>query len=104
MMDHYLDETGLDDLIRRISELAATKINSESGKGLIADEEKEKLSGIEEGAQVNVQADWSELDDSSDSYVKNKPSINSVPIEGNKSFDELGLIEITNTELEALLV
>jgi hypothetical protein len=34
-----------------------------------------KLSGIEAGAEVNVQADWSESDSTSDSFVRNKPTI-----------------------------
>ena len=33
-----------------------------------------KLSGIEAGAQVNVQADWSEADSTADDYIKNKPT------------------------------
>ena len=38
-------------------------------------EEKEKLAGIEEGAEVNVQSDWNENNSSSDAYIKNKPTI-----------------------------
>lgn len=38
------------------------------------DEDKEKLKGIEDGAEVNVQADWTETDTNSDSYIKNKPT------------------------------
>lgn len=34
-----------------------------------------KLSGIEAGAEVNVQADWTEADNTSDAYIKNKPTI-----------------------------
>lgn len=34
-----------------------------------------KLSGIESGAEVNVQADWSEADNTADDYIKNKPTI-----------------------------
>lgn len=34
-----------------------------------------KLNGIETGAEVNVQADWSTTDTTADSYIKNKPSI-----------------------------
>lgn len=41
--------------------------------------EKDKLSGIQNGAEVNVQSDWNETDSSSDSYIKNKPIIPSVP-------------------------
>ena len=33
-----------------------------------------KLSGIESGAQVNVQADWTEADTTADDYIKNKPT------------------------------
>lgn len=36
---------------------------------------KDKLDGIEAGAEVNVQADWNEADSSDDAYIKNKPSI-----------------------------
>lgn len=39
---------------------------------------KNKLDGIQSGAEVNVQADWAEADSSSDAYIKNKPSIPSV--------------------------
>lgn len=34
-----------------------------------------KLSGIETGAEVNVQANWNESDSSSDSFILNKPTI-----------------------------
>lgn len=34
-----------------------------------------KLNGIEEGAEVNVQADWSVTDEESDAYIANKPTI-----------------------------
>lgn len=35
--------------------------------------EKTKLAGIEAGAEVNVQADWTESDSSSDAFIQNKP-------------------------------
>jgi len=37
-----------------------------------------KLSGIAEGAEVNVQADWSQTNSSADDYIKNKPVITSL--------------------------
>lgn len=37
--------------------------------------EKNKLSGIASGAEVNVQADWNVTDSASDAYIKNKPTI-----------------------------
>ena len=35
--------------------------------------EKEKLSGIEDGAEANVQSDWNETDSNSDAFIQNKP-------------------------------
>lgn len=37
--------------------------------------EKNKLAGIAEGAEVNVQPDWNQSDNSADDYIKNKPII-----------------------------
>lgn len=44
-------------------------------------EEKNKLSTIQSGAEVNVQSDWNESNYSSDSYIKNKPIISNYTIE-----------------------
>jgi len=35
--------------------------------------EKTKLANIEEGAEVNVQSDWNQTDDTQDDFIKNKP-------------------------------
>ena len=40
----------------------------------ITDTERTKLNGIEENAEVNVQADWTETDNTEDSYIQNKPT------------------------------
>ena len=40
------------------------------------DELKNKLEGIEDGAEVNVQSDWNENNPNSDSYIKNRPRQN----------------------------
>ena len=37
--------------------------------------EKDKLSGIAAGAEVNVQSDWNETRATEDTYIRNKPSI-----------------------------
>ena len=36
---------------------------------------KQKLDSIENAAQVNVQADWDETDNTSDSYIHSKPTL-----------------------------
>lgn len=54
------------------------KVDKISGKGLSTNDyttaEKDKLSKIAAGAEVNVQSDWSVTDTGSDSYIKNKPT------------------------------
>jgi len=37
--------------------------------------EKTKLFGIQDGAEVNVQADWNQTDNLQDNFIKNKPTI-----------------------------
>ena len=41
----------------------------------VSAEEKSKLSGIEAGAEVNVQADWNQNDNAKKDFIKNKPSV-----------------------------
>ena len=88
-MSKYLDENGLLYLWNKIKahvqsvitnlNLSGTYVAKESGKGLSTNdyttEEKNKLSNIQAGAEVNVQANWSESDPTSDAYIKNKPTI-----------------------------
>lgn len=42
-----------------------------------------KLSGIESGAEVNVQANWNESDTTSDAYIQNKPTIPAAQVQSN---------------------
>lgn len=54
-------------------------VAAETGKGLstndYTDADETKLAGIEAGAQVNVQADWTEADNTSDAYIDHKPTL-----------------------------
>lgn len=45
---------------------------------LFEDGDKDKLDSIEEGAEVNIQADWNQINPLDDSYIKNKPTIPTV--------------------------
>lgn len=45
--------------------------------------EKDKLSGIAEGAEVNVQSDWNVTNSSSDAFIKNKPTIPAAQIQSD---------------------
>lgn len=53
-------------------------MSSPSSNGSMSSEQFVKLDGVEEGAQKNVQSDWSQSDASADDYIKNKPSLPSV--------------------------
>lgn len=88
-MGKFIGPTGLIYLWTKIKKYVGDTITAlnlgdtyqakESGKGLSTNDyttaEKNKLSGIAAGAEVNVQANWAETDSSEDSFIKNKPSI-----------------------------
>jgi len=61
------------------TELYTTKVDKVVGFGLsennFTDAQVVKLAGIEDGAEVNVQADWNQNDDTADDYIKNKPTV-----------------------------
>ena len=58
-------------------------------------EEQTKLSNIESGAQVNVQADWEEEDPNSDAYIANKPTVPAAQVNADWNADS-GVSEILN--------
>ena len=64
-----------------------SKVDKVQGKELSSndytDNDKQKLSEIEENAEVNVQSDWKEINTESDAYIKNKPS--SLPADGGNA-------------------
>lgn len=45
--------------------------------------EQSKLNEIEAGAEVNVQSDWNQSDNTADDYIKNKPSIPTAQIQSD---------------------
>lgn len=71
------------------TELYTDKVDKVGGKGLSSNDytdlEKTKLSGIEEGAEVNVQPDWLQNDNTADDYIKNKPATGQIITYGSYS-------------------
>jgi hypothetical protein len=65
--------------IRSGATLGATAVQPETGKGLSTNDyttaEKTKLAGIAEGAEVNVQSNWTQTTTTADDYIKNKPTL-----------------------------
>lgn len=51
------------------------KVDKQTGYSLISNANITKLNGIAAGAEVNVQPNWNETDTTSDSYIRNKPTI-----------------------------
>ena len=77
------------------------KVDKETGKGLSTNDytttEKTKLAGIAEGAEVNIQSDWNQTDNSKDDYIKNKPTIPTTATQ--ISYDNsVSHLEATNTQ------
>jgi len=61
------------------TDLYTNKVDKEAGKGLSTNDyttvEKDKLANIENFAEVNVQADFLQQDNTADDFIKNKPTI-----------------------------
>lgn len=74
-------------------ELNAKKVEVVAGKDLssndFTDIEKTKLSGIEESAQVNVQADWLQDDNLQPDFIKNKPTEDFLNAVGSLHYTDL---------------
>lgn len=103
------------------------KVSTVTGKGLSTNDFttalKNKLAGIEAGAQVNVQSDWAVTDTSSAAYIKNKPTIPSGtvvddamsstsenPVQNKVIVSELAnylkttdIVAITNAEIDTIV-
>lgn len=53
-------------------------VTAGTGKYIPTAEEINKLAGVAAGAEVNVQANWTESNSSSDAYIQNKPTLGTV--------------------------
>ena len=76
----YYDKTEIDTAL-------SGKVDKVTGKGLSTEDyssaEKTKLSGIETGAEVNVQSDWNQADNTADDFIKNKPTVPAAQIQSD---------------------
>ena len=54
-----------------------------STDGLMSKTDKVKLNGIATGAEVNVQANWTQTNTTADDYIKNKPTLANVATSGS---------------------
>lgn len=66
-------------------------------EGLMSTAHHDKLDGIATGAEVNVQSNWNETDNTSDSFIQNKPTIPAAYTDADAvSAVEAGTIELAN--------
>ena len=80
------------------------KVNIETGKSLVSEEDILKLGGIEAGAEVNVNADWNAT--SGDAQILNKPTLATASAKDvgiatgqiQENGSELGLSQIVHTD------
>ena len=71
----------------RLNSLDNNKVDKQDGKTLSSndytDDEKNKLASIQSGAEQNIQSNWNESNETSDAYIKNKPT--KLPANGGDS-------------------
>ena len=72
---HATEGTALSSFVRVSPVFDANYVHTDTN---FTQAEKDKLLGIEEGAEVNVQADWNETSETSDAFIKNKPIIQNI--------------------------
>ena len=75
LLDTFSSYIGKDGQILVVNE-SEQKIET-IGISLFSDADKAKLDGIEEGAEVNVNADWNETNPVSKKFIENKPDFSS---------------------------
>lgn len=58
--------------------------NAATATALSAGDDRTKLDGIAEGAEVNVQSDWNQTTSTADDYIKNKPMCGNIVVPNAK--------------------
>ena len=84
------------------------KVDKETGKGLSTNDyttaEKTKLAGIAEGAEVNVQSNWTQTTTTADDYIKNKPTLDTAAAKNaTDTYDATGTDVTTGKAVAAAL-
>lgn len=72
-----------DDFIKNKPENLVQDANYVHTDNNFTDSEKTKLAGIESGAEVNVQSDWNQTDNTADDFIKNKPTLAAIALSGS---------------------
>jgi hypothetical protein len=81
------DGTPLSEFIRVSPVFDANYVHTDNNYTTV---EKQKLAGIETGAEVNVQADWNVINPQSDAFIRNKPIILDVLASSERILGDIG--------------
>jgi hypothetical protein len=81
---------------------------TQAADGFMAAIDKQKLDGIQTGAESNVQSDWTQTSSSSDAFIRNKPKvahIDGAPVDGDIGVftGPLSMRGATPTEMHSIL-
>ena len=75
----YFSQRRVQYILEKLKAIFDDKVDKVNGKDLstndFTDAYKTKLDGVASGAEVNVQSDWNQSDDTADDFIKNKPTI-----------------------------
>lgn len=83
-VDSAIDATSENPVQNKVIKTALDgKVDTNGTDRLMTAAEGTKLAGIATGAEVNVQADWNEADNTSDAYIANKPTIPAAQIQSD---------------------
>lgn len=87
------DEVAESDLASALATKINGKVDAVAGKGLSAndftDALKTKLEGVAAGAEVNVQSDWDQSDNTADDFIKNKPTLGDLAAKDEVAYSDL---------------
>lgn len=87
-----------------LSDSAFTTTQLESINSTITKTDVDKLKGIEDGAEVNVQSDWNQTDDTKDDFIKNKPTNIGIINDESESTTEVWSASKTKSYVEQILL
>lgn len=93
---------GLQEEITSTNKLSADLVEDGNTNKVYTATEKTKLSGIAEGAEVNVQSNWNESDTTSDAYIQNKPTVGNATITIQKNGTNVDSFALNSTTAKTI--
>lgn len=93
-----IESLGIDNKVDKEFKTGSTTVYKVLSDNNLTNTLKNKLDGIAENAEVNVQADWNETDNTKDAFIKNKPTIPDISGKENVSNKENTTLDTSTTK------